>query len=62
MIAGASLRNPGSSASAAPPASTSFAASLSLAAKKIRVLVCGPSNTAVDEVRTQILCNSFARN
>lgn len=45
VIAGASLRNPAaatcSSTSHAPPTS----------AKKIRVLVCAPSNTAVDEVR-----------
>ena len=47
VIAGASLRNPAaatcSSTSHAPPTS----------AKKIRVLVCAPSNTAVDEVRVR---------
>ena len=57
MIAGSSLRNPTSSGTAAPIASSSHAASSSSSAniniKKIRVLVCGPSNTAVDEVRTK---------
>jgi AAA domain len=44
VIAGASLRNP----LAATSSSTNFNASV--ATKKIRILVCAPSNTAVDEV------------
>ena len=58
VIAGASLRNPAS----AIPSSSSFAASTNTAntamalSKKIRVLVCGPSNTAVDEVGVVWCC------
>lgn len=46
VIAGSSLRNPGAAAAKA----SSMAHTQAAAGKKIRVLVCGPSNTAVDEV------------